>query len=158
MNRKNEPSDVFHGFTQPAQLDNLLVSTQGITQGTTQGSQAAFQRLVKRMTRFWVKLDKEKTEAELKDRFDKKDGYTCAMTTPGILTIKCLDRRGMQLVFKATMIELEKQVLLDFRLSRGDGIEFKRRFTEIKQSMEHLVAKHPIMWSLAIHANDLPGV
>lgn len=33
----------------------------------------------------------------------------------------------MQLVFKATMIELEKQVLLDFRLSRGDGIEFKRR-------------------------------
>ena len=27
------------------------------------------------------------------------------------------------------MIELEKQVLLDFRLSRGDGIEFKRRYT-----------------------------
>ena len=23
------PSEVFHGFTQPAQLDNLLLSTQG---------------------------------------------------------------------------------------------------------------------------------
>ena len=32
-------------------------------------------------------------------------------------------------MFKATLIELEKQVLLDFRLSRGDGIEFKRMYT-----------------------------
>ena len=31
------------------------------------------------------------------------------------------------MVFKATLIEMDKQVLLDFRLSRGDGIEFKRR-------------------------------
>ena len=38
-----------------------------------------------------------------------------------------ISRRGMQLVFKATLIEMDKQVLLDFRLSRGDGIEFKRR-------------------------------
>jgi hypothetical protein len=33
----------------------------------------------------------------------------------------------MALVFKATLIEMDKQVLLDFRLSKGDGIEFKRR-------------------------------
>ncbi len=33
----------------------------------------------------------------------------------------------MALVFKATIVVLEGQVLLDFRLSKGDGIEFKRR-------------------------------
>jgi hypothetical protein len=32
----------------------------------------------------------------------------------------------MPLVFKATILELVKEVLLDFRLSKGDGIEFKR--------------------------------
>ncbi|XP_023345296.1 serine/threonine-protein kinase grp [Eurytemora carolleeae] len=148
------PSEVFHGFTQPAQLDNLLLSTQG---GATQGSQNSFQRLVKRMTRFWVNTDKETTEKELRKRFEKQ-GYSCKMTTPGILTVQCIDRRGMQLVFKATLIEMDKQVLLDFRLSRGDGIEFKRRFTNIKSSMEMIIVKGPIMWSLAIHSDALPGV
>jgi hypothetical protein len=33
----------------------------------------------------------------------------------------------MALVFKATIVDLESQILLDFRLSRGDGIEFKKR-------------------------------
>jgi len=37
------PQDMFHGFTQPAQLDNLLCSTQG----TTQSSQTPLQRRVK---------------------------------------------------------------------------------------------------------------
>ena len=32
----------------------------------------------------------------------------------------------MALVFKATIVDLEGQILLDFRLSRGDGIEFKK--------------------------------
>jgi hypothetical protein len=35
----------------------------------------------------------------------------------------------MALVFKATIVDLETQILLDFRLSRGDGIEFKKRLT-----------------------------
>jgi serine/threonine-protein kinase CHEK1 len=37
----------------------------------------------------------------------------------------------MALVFKATIVDLESQILLDFRLSRGDGIEFKKRFLYI---------------------------
>ena len=28
------PAEAFHGFTQPAQLDNMLVSTQGATQSS----------------------------------------------------------------------------------------------------------------------------
>jgi hypothetical protein len=90
--------------------------------------------------------------------------------TPGIVTVSTTDRRGGQLVFKATLIEMDKkvgrmhwthygqllQVLLDFRLSRGDGIEFKRRFSRIRTRMEPMIAKGPIMWSLAIHSAALP--
>jgi hypothetical protein len=53
---------------------------------------------------------------------------------------------------------MDKKILLDFRRSRGCGIEFKRRFTLLKQSMEPIIVKGPIMWSLAIHSDALPGV
>jgi len=151
---ENNPREMFHGFTQPAQLDDLLLSSQ--SQGS-EGSQTPYHKLVKRMTRYWVNTDKEVTERELRQRFEHL-GYTFKMTTPGIFTVQCMDRRGMQLVFKTTLIEMDKKVLLDFRLSRGDGIEFKRRFTQIKLSMEHIIAKGPIMWSLAINSDALPGV
>jgi hypothetical protein len=39
----------------------------------------------------------------------------------------------MALVFKATIVDLETQILLDFRLSRGDGIEFKKRLALLCQ-------------------------
>jgi len=148
-----EPAEVFHGFTQPAQLDNMLVSTQG----ATQSSQTSLQKLVKRMTRFWVKTDMENTEKELKERLGSLK-YQFKVITPKIVTISCVDRRGSPLVFKASLIEMDKQVLLDFRLSRGDGIEFKRNFIKIRKTMESLIVKGPIMWSLAIHSNSLPGV
>jgi len=148
----NPMADMFHGFTQPAQPENMLCSTQG----ATQGSQTPLQRLVKRMTRFWVRTEKETTERELREVLDRMH-YTCKMHSPGIFTVSSLDRRGMPLVFKATLIEMDKKVLLEFRLSRGDGIEFKRRFTQIRRNMEHLIIKGPIMWALSIAAN-LPGV
>ena len=53
---------------------------------------------------------------------------------------------------------MEKQVLLDFRLSKGDGIEFKRNFTKIRKVFEEFIVKAPIMWSLAIHSESLSGV
>ena len=148
-----EAPEVFHGFTQPAQLDNMLVSTQG----ATQSSQTSLQKLVKRMTRFWVSTDMENSEKELKQRLGSLK-YQSKVITPGIVTISTMDRRGGLLVFKATLIEMDKQVLMDFRLSRGDGIEFKRNFIKIKKIMEPLIVKGPIMWSLAIHSNSLPGV
>jgi serine/threonine-protein kinase Chk1 len=59
--------------------------------GTTQGSQTPLQRLVKRMTRFWVRTDIESTERELRDLFDMMN-YGMKMTTPGILTVHTTDR------------------------------------------------------------------
>jgi len=149
-----EPGEMFHGFTQPAQLDNMLVSTQG----ATQSSQSKLQRLVKRMTRFHVNTDMETTEKLLKSRLASMK-YTTKIHTTGVVTISCIDRRRNNLVFKASLVEMGKEVLLDFRLSKGDGIEFKRNFTKIKKVMEeHIVKAPPISWSLAIYNNKLPGV
>ena len=66
------------------------------------------------------------------------------------ITISQVDRRGSPLVFKATLIETrgaEPLVLLDFRLSRGDGLEFKRHFIRLKENLKHI--QHggaPINW------------
>ena len=81
--------------------------------------------------------------------------------TPGIVTVTTTDRRGGLLVFKATLIEMDKKLLLEFRLSRGDGIEFKRRFQQIKKRMEPLILKGQLLdWSLhrplAVRADALP--
>jgi len=146
-----DPEDMFHGFTQPAQLDDMVLSTQG----PTQSSQTQLQRLVKRMTRFLVTTDKETTEKELK-RCLERENYIIKVITPGIVTVSTTDRRGGLLVFKATLIEMDKKVLLDFRLSRGCGIEFKRRFSRIRRVMEPLIMKAPITWSLALHRGPLP--
>jgi serine/threonine-protein kinase Chk1 len=72
-----EAEEAFHGFTQPAQLDDLVVSTQG----ATQSSQTQLQRLVKRMTRFWVTTDRETSEKELKLCLER-EGCTTKVVTP----------------------------------------------------------------------------
>ena len=128
---------------------------------------------MRRLTRFWVTTDKKTTERQLVSCLEE-EGYTTkvgqlvtlVMTlsqviTPGIVTVTTTDRRGGLLVFKATLIEMDKKLLLEFRLSRGDGIEFKRRFQQIKKRMEPLILKGQLLdWSLhrplAVRADALP--
>lgn len=62
-----------------------------------------------------------------------------------------MDRRKTPLVFKCTVIEVQDKgdaVLLDFRLSRGDGLEFKRHFLRIKDSLRDIELKigAPLNW------------
>ena len=67
----------------PFQLSDLFCSTQG-TQ--TQGSQASqFQRLVKRMTRFWVKTPPVETEKYLTGLLEKLC-YTIKCKNKGIVS------------------------------------------------------------------------
>ena len=104
-----------------------------------------------------MKTDPETTERELKTRLKRmENNFSCKVNTPGIVTISCVDRRRNNLVFKASLIEMDKLVLLDFRLSRGDGMEFKRIFTKIRSAMEEFIQIAPVMW-VAV-STDLPGV
>lgn len=48
------------------------------------------------------------------------------------ITISTVDKRKMQLIFKINIIHMDSKTLVDFRLSKGCGIEFKKEFVKIK--------------------------
>jgi serine/threonine-protein kinase CHEK1 len=125
-----------YAFSQPTMLDDLLLCTQqNATQGSTINANP-FQRLVKRMTRFFVTTKVDETVKLLTLVLDRL-GFTWKLNDDSTVTISTVDRRKLQLVFKANLLEMEgKKLLLDFRLSKGCGLEFKRNFVKIKEAKE----------------------
>lgn len=141
-------------FSQPAMLDNMILCTQlNNTQGA---SQNVFQRLVRRMTRFFVTSKYEEAVKRLTQAADKL-GYTSKVNENGVVTVSTMDRRKLQLVFKANPIEMDGKLLLDFRLSKGCGLEFKRSFVKIKQCLGDIVMKGPVSWPIFVATNTVPG-
>jgi len=53
----------------------------------------------------------------------------------------------MSLVFKVNFIEMDGNVLVDFRLSKGCGLEFKRAFIKIRCAMEDVILKSSVVYS-----------
>ncbi|XP_050422050.1 serine/threonine-protein kinase grp [Adelges cooleyi] len=145
-------SDI-HSFSQPTQVEDLLLSTQLLTsQSATTSTNSSIQKLVKRMTRFIVTLSPEDALSKLSQFLDDL-GYTWKINTAGLVTITTADQR---LVFKSNVIPMNNQTLMDFRLSRGCGLEFKRHFVVIKKSMAKIISKGPLMWPVAIVTNTVP--
>nr|CAD7405515.1 unnamed protein product [Timema cristinae] len=144
-------------FSQPAQLDNLLLSSQlnCTQQTTTQSSQNSFQKLVKRMTRFFVRSSCDEI-VKLLCSVLEKNGCSWKLHTSNVLTITSLDRRKMPLVFKAMALEMDGKTLVDFRLSKGCGLDFKRKFVRLKANLGDVVLKGPVMWPIAIATNCIP--
>lgn len=137
-------------FSQPTMLDDLLLCTQ---QNATQGSNInsnPFQRLVKRMTRFFVSTKCDETIKRLTTVLDRL-GYTWKVNDDSSVTISTLDRRKLPLTFKANLLEMDGKILLDFRLSKGCGLDFKRKFVKIKEAREvaEAVLNIPVNFSLA---------
>ncbi|XP_011190046.1 serine/threonine-protein kinase grp [Zeugodacus cucurbitae] len=140
-------------FSQPALLDDLLVCTQ--MNQTQSASQNVFHRLVRRMTRFFVTTRWDDTIKRLVATIERL-GFACKVGDGGVVTISTIDRRKLRLVFKAYIIEMDGKILVDFRLSKGCGLEFKRRFIKIKESLEDIVLRGPTTWPIAIATNAVP--
>lgn len=137
-------------FSQPTMLDDLLLCTQ---QNATQGSNVnsnPFQRLVKRMTRFFVSTKCDDTIKRLTTVLDRL-GFTWKINDDSSVTISTIDRRKLQLIFKANLLEMDGKILLDFRLSKGCGLDFKRNFVKIKDAGEikSALLNIPVNFSLA---------
>ncbi|RWS23413.1 serine/threonine-protein kinase Chk1-like protein [Leptotrombidium deliense] len=142
-------------FSQPTNPEHMILNTQ-LQSSQVNSSLNIYQKLVKRMTRFFVKTDARKTVDELSELF-KKLQYCYKKSSTGTITISATDKRKMPLVFKASIIEVtSEEILVDFRLSRGDGIEFKRHFLRLRDGMQHIIVKTPLTWSLAVATNSLP--
>ncbi|XP_069695563.1 serine/threonine-protein kinase grp isoform X2 [Periplaneta americana] len=143
-------------FSQPAYLDDMLLNSQlHATQPSTQpSSQNTFQKLVRRMTRFFVCTSCEESLEQLCKLLEKL-GYTWKIAA-NVITITAIDKRNMRLVFKANILDMDGKTLLDFRLSKGCGLEFKRHFVRIKQNLEDIVLKGPVTWPIAMATNNVP--
>ncbi|XP_014667982.1 PREDICTED: serine/threonine-protein kinase Chk1-like isoform X2 [Priapulus caudatus] len=139
---------LLHGacFSQPVhKADDILISTQ--MHGTQGNSQTLLQKLVKRMTRFIVTTAADETIDRLTTVLKDMPGYSYKHNSLGEVTITTRDRRNVPLVFKAHLLDMNSNILLDFRLSKGDGIEFKRHFLKIKRKLTAIVnVKAPITW------------
>lgn len=129
-------------FSQPTLMEDLILCTQ---MNPTQSTQNPFHRLVRRMTRFSVTLSSEDSIKRIIDAISKI-GYTWKSTDTNLITVSTVDRRKIQLVFKINVIEMDNNILVDFRLSKGDGIEFKRRFMQIKKQLADIIGKDKHFW------------
>ncbi|KAG9333100.1 hypothetical protein JZ751_013524 [Albula glossodonta] len=71
-------------------------------------------------------------------------------------TVSTMDRRNNKLIFKVHFLEMEEKVLVDFRLSKGDGLEFKRHFLKIKRQLSDIVSSQKVLLPLrALSTLDL---
>lgn len=48
---------------------------------------------------------------------------------------------------------MDNAVMVDFRLSKGDGIEFKKRFVKVKNSLSDIIGKELTSWWLLFGLN-----
>ncbi|XP_063697247.1 serine/threonine-protein kinase grp [Culicoides brevitarsis] len=133
-------------FSQPTMMDDMLLCTQ---MNATQCANP-FQRLVKRMTRFCVTTSFDETVQKLTDALEKL-GFKYKTHDENLLTIMTTDRRKADLIFKATLLEMDGKIMLDFRLSKGCGLDFKRGFIKIRETLtkEGIVAKIPTAFAFA---------
>ncbi|XP_064617026.1 serine/threonine-protein kinase Chk1-like [Liolophura sinensis] len=133
-------------FSQPLHPDQMFLGSQFV--GTPGSSQTPLQRLVRRLTRFFVKTNKDDTVLHLSKAFDRLN-YLWKKNNRSLLTMSTTDRRNMPLVFKASLLEMGENLMVDFRLSKGDGLEFKRQFMKIKAEMSSVVCKAAVTWPMA---------
>jgi len=131
---ENESINTSPWYSQPVHTEDMLLSQVACTPGS---SQNPMKLLAKRMTRFHVKnISVEELVRKLIDVFNgfkfqsKKSG-------PKHLKVTSIDRRKTIIIFSVNILDVPNMpTLVDFRRSKGDGIEFKRQFREIKDKMK----------------------
>uniref|UniRef100_A0A336L1Y4 non-specific serine/threonine protein kinase n=2 Tax=Culicoides sonorensis TaxID=179676 RepID=A0A336L1Y4_CULSO len=145
-NSNNYGDRISFCFSQPTMMDDLLLCTQ---MNATQCANP-FQRLVKRMTRFCVSTSFDETVQKLTSVLENL-GFQYKTHDDNVVTIMTTDRRKADLIFKVTLLEMEGKILLDFRLSKGCGLDFKRGFMKIRDTLnsEGIVAKVPTAFAFA---------
>lgn len=134
-----KPSHI--SFSQPVQPDNLFISSQKLYHPSQISlPEQIFETLIRRMTRlFMTNKSKDVAVQNLCSSLDKL-GYAWSLDVSGNLSVSTIDSRKSPLVFKAIFVKMNQKILIDFRLTKGCGLDFKRKFF-------NLAATFPIvMW------------
>ncbi|CAH0714048.1 unnamed protein product, partial [Brenthis ino] len=123
-------------YSQPAHADDLLLSTPPDTPGAPPAPPGMLQRLVRRMTRVWLRCDDAAALRALAALLDQQR-YTWRRIHPRIFAIDCGDDVRM----RAWALpvggggEGDARSVLEFRRSRGCGLAFKRRYLQLRRAL-----------------------
>ncbi|KAK7131144.1 hypothetical protein R3I94_016321 [Phoxinus phoxinus] len=135
-------TDVSVSFSQPTCPDHMLLGSQLL--GTPGASQNPWQRLVRRMTRFFTTEKAEASCIALRDACIAM-GHTWKQSCTNQATVSTMDRRNNKLIFIVHFLEMEERILVDFRLSKGDGLEFKRIFLKLKLKLSDIICNQKVL-------------
>ncbi|CAH1154167.1 unnamed protein product [Phaedon cochleariae] len=120
-------------FSQPTQNEDLVLQ---FTQSPI--TKDNFQDLIKRLTRFYVKTGLEKTLEVLCTVLDSLH-YGWTTDANGAVSVTTVDSCKNQLTFKANLFDMDGKILLDFRLSKGCGLQFKKKFLKLKECLSDII-------------------
>ncbi|KAG7266690.1 hypothetical protein CRUP_037257 [Coryphaenoides rupestris] len=118
------PADGLASFSQPTRPEHMLLGSQLLgTPGASQNADDSF--------------------SALRDTCEGQ-GLSFKHTCTNQVTVGTQDKRNNKLIFKVHLFEMDEKVLLDFRLSKGDGLEFKRLFLKIKQGLSDIIVPQKV--------------
>jgi len=123
-------------ISQPLHPEDMLLSQIASTPGS---SQNPFSHLIKRLTRFNINLGLEEgVKAFLKVVAKLMLQYK--IISQNQVRIFTIDKRKSTLTYQVNFILVgQLPLLVDFRMSKGDGLEFKRQFKNIKEQMKEFL-------------------
>uniref|UniRef100_S4NLI0 Serine/threonine-protein kinase Chk1 n=3 Tax=Pararge aegeria TaxID=116150 RepID=S4NLI0_9NEOP len=125
--------DAMLSSSQPAHADELLLSPGGAGAAGGVAGADALARLVRRLTRVWLRCDAEAALAALRAAL-REQGCAWHELQPATLAIEC----GGGVRMRAWALPLaagEARTLLEFRRSRGCGLAFKRRYVRLRDAV-----------------------
>ncbi|KAM3959555.1 serine/threonine-protein kinase grp isoform 1-T2 [Aphomia sociella] len=129
--------DELVSYSQPTSADELLLGSQADSAGPcTQPN--VMQRLVRRMTRVWMSCDEQAALQALCVVLRDK-GYVWRHLNPRLVAIECSAELHMRAQVSVAATGGARS-LLEFRRSRGCGLQFKRCFIQLRAALQPLAA------------------
>lgn len=135
-------------FSQPTRNDDVILQ---FTQSPI--TRENFHNLVKRMTRFYVTCSLTKAVEALGSVLDSFH-YCWSIDAAGTITISTVDILKNQLVLKVSFLEMDAKILVDFRLSKGCGLDFKKRFLKIRACLSNIIEKPSVDHSQIVCSSE----
>lgn len=129
-------------FSQPVDMEALLLNYSQIDSQTQ--CTDPIQLLVRRMTRFCVNIGVSQT-IDMIAAASESSGFEIKSVAANQVTVQTRCSTFIVAIYDMGPTTGGK-VLVDFRRSRGDGIEFKRAFMELKNKLTSIICKSGTNW------------
>ncbi|KAI1720754.1 protein kinase domain-containing protein [Ditylenchus destructor] len=137
-------------FSQPDNIESLLINHSQLDPTQTNIIHP-LQKLARRMTRFCVIVSVQEALASI-SKICVSSGFQIKRPVPQQIVAVSMCGGKNDLSFIVTMFEMKdidmghRMVMADFRRSKGDGLQFKRIFMNVKRKMDDVICKDSYDW------------